>query len=443
MINSKLTKASLAASLGGLLFGFDTAVISGAEQAIKNVYQVDGFLHGFTMAIALIGTVFGAMLAGKPGDKYGRRDTMIILAVFYIVSAIGSGLANNWYMFLFYRFLGGLGVGASSVLGPMYISEISPAHLRGRLVALFQFNVVFGIMAAFFSNYIIFELIKHEAWRWMLAIEAVPAMVFFTLLFFIPRSPRWLVKKNRNSEAREILEKLGNNNSERVLAEIEESLKEEKAGQKERLFTRKYSLPITLAVLLATFNQFTGINAILYYAPRIFGMAGLASDSAMLQSVSIGFTNVVFTVLAMVFIDKFGRKTLLTIGSVGMVVFLSLTAFTMNRGVQDGYAIVFYLIGFCAFFAFSQGAVIWVFISEIFPNAVRAKGQSLGSLTHWFWAAVITWVFPKVAETPKGGVYAFMFFAAAMVVHLIFAAKFLPETKGKSLEELQKEILNK
>ncbi len=448
-MNKKLLSAAIISALGGLLFGFDTAVISGAEQAIKEVWSLSDKSHGFTISIALIGTIFGALFAGKPGDKYGRRNVLIVLALFYTVSAIGSGLTHNWYGFLFYRFLGGLGVGASSVLGPMYISEISPARMRGRLVAFFQFNVVFGIFLAFLSNFIVNNLIDVDAWRWMLLVETIPAGLFLILLFFIPQSPRWLVKVNRDEEARVILKMMGSKNPENELVEIEKSLEKEKKGKHEHLFSRKYSFPILLAFLVATFNQFTGINAILYYAPRIFELAGLAKDSALIQACTIGFTNMIFTIIAMFTIDRFGRKTLLMIGSVGMFVFLSLVALNFYQNNQDGYSILIYLVGYCAFFAFSQGAVIWVFISEVFPNAVRAKGQSLGSLTHWAWAAVITWLFPIIVgsdnkeafEMTTGGAVAFTVFAFAMILQLIFVLKLMPETKGKSLEELEKELI--
>lgn len=442
-MNKKLLLASIVAALGGLLFGFDTAVISGAEQSIKEVFQLDGFWHGFTNSIALIGTILGALLCGRPSDKYGRRNVLIVLAVFYAISALGSGLANSWHSFLFYRFLGGLGVGASSVIGPMYISEISPARLRGRLVALFQFNIVFGILVAFFSNYMINRYVEADAWRWMLGVETLPAVVFFAMLFLIPESPRWLVKKNRDEEAANVLDALGIEHPQQVLVEIEDSLMQERRGIKEKLFSGKYSFPIMLAFLLATFNQFSGINAIMYYAPRIFEMTGLAKDTALLQVVVIGFTNMLFTVVAMFIIDKFGRKLLMKIGSIGMIISLGLTALAFYRADFTGYSVLIYLVSFIAFFAFSQGAVIWVFLSEVFPNAVRAKGQAFGSLTHWVWAAALTWVFPVVAELHMGGFYAFTFFAIAMVFQLIFVWKVMPETKGKSLEELEKVLFKK
>jgi sugar porter (SP) family MFS transporter len=440
-MNKRLIGGALVAALGGLLFGFDTAVISGAEQSIKEFFLLSDKLHGFTIAIALIGTIIGAWLSGIPGDKYGRRNTLIVLAVFYTVSAIGSGLAQSWYSFLFYRFLGGLGVGASSVLGPMYISEISPAHLRGRLVALFQFNIVFGILLAFFSNFSINKFIDADSWRWMLGVEALPAALFFGLLFIIPKSPRWLVKKGKDREAIETLLTLGNPAPDKALLEIKDSLKEERGGQRETLFSKKYAFPILLAMMLATFNQFSGINAIMYYAPRIFSMTGLGTDTALQQSVAIGATNMVFTILAMFVIDRFGRKVLLITGSFGMIVFLGLTAIAFHLEAFSGYWILLYLIGFIASFAFSQGAVIWVFLAEIFPNAVRAKGQALASLTHWVWAAAMTWIFPIVAGAKNGGTYAFTFFMVAMVLHLAFVIKMVPETKGKTLEELQKLVL--
>ncbi|GAA0560329.1 sugar porter family MFS transporter [Chitinophaga japonensis] len=440
-MNKQLFTGCLVAALGGLLFGADTAVISGAEQSIKEVFHLEGFWHGFTNAIALIGTIIGAIGCGAPLDKYGRKKVLVIVAVLYIVSALGCGLSQSWLSFLVYRFMGGLGIGASSVAGPMYISEIAPPRLRGRLVALFQFNIVLGILLAYFSNYFINNWVATDAWRWMLGIQAVPSLIFFLLLYFIPESPRWLMKRHRTEDARRVLAALGNRDADGIVAEIADSLKAESSGQTEKLFTRRFSFPVMCAVLLATFNQFSGINAIMYYAPRIFSMTGLARDTALLQAVLIGLTNMVFTVIAMSVIDKFGRRTLLIAGSVGMILFLGLTARAFYYQDFGGYMVLIYLVGFIASFAFSQGAVIWVFLAEIFPNSVRAKGQALGSFTHWFWAAVMTWLFPMVAELPYGGTFAFSFFCIAMVLHLLFAVKMLPETRGKSLEELSKAVL--
>lgn len=440
-MNKKLFMGCLVAALGGLLFGADTAVISGAEQSIKEVFHLEGFWHGFTNAIALIGTIIGSIACSPLLDSYGRKKVLLLVAVLFVTSAVGCAFSASWVGFLFYRFLGGLGIGASSVAGPMYISEIAPPKLRGRLVALFQFNIVLGILLAYFSNYYINSIITADAWRWMLGVQAIPAIIFLFLLFVIPESPRWLMKRFRTDEARQVLAALGNKNADAIVADIAESLKEERSGHAEKLFSRKFTFPVMCAVLLATFNQFSGINAIMYYAPRIFSMTGLARDTALLQAVLIGVTNMVFTIIAMFVIDKFGRKTLLIAGSVGMVIFLGLTARAFYLQDFGGYMVLVYLVGFIASFAFSQGAVIWVFLSEIFPNSVRAKGQALGSFTHWFWAAVMTWMFPMVAELSYGGTLAFTFFCVAMVLHLIFAVKVLPETKERSLEELGKVVL--
>lgn len=440
-MNKKLFMGCLVAALGGLLFGADTAVISGAEQSIKEVFHLEGFWHGFTNAIALIGTIIGSIACSPLLDSYGRKKVLLLVAVLFVTSAVGCAFSASWVGFLFYRFLGGLGIGASSVAGPMYISEIAPPKLRGRLVALFQFNIVLGILLAYFSNYYINSIITADAWRWMLGVQAIPAIIFLFLLFVIPESPRWLMKRFKTDEARQVLAALGNKDADAVVADIAESLKEERSGHAEKLFSRKFTFPVMCAVLLATFNQFSGINAIMYYAPRIFSMTGLARDTALLQAVLIGVTNMVFTIIAMFVIDKFGRKTLLIAGSVGMVIFLGLTARAFYLQDFGGYLVLVYLVGFIASFAFSQGAVIWVFLSEIFPNSVRAKGQALGSFTHWFWAAVMTWMFPMVAELSYGGTLAFTFFCVAMVLHLIFAVKVLPETKERSLEELGKVVL--
>lgn len=440
-MNAKLLKIALIASLGGLLFGFDTAVISGAEQTIKEVYNLDGFWLGFTNSIALIGTIIGTIICGRPADKYGRKKSLQFLATLYIISALGCAFASSWYMLLFFRFVGGLGVGASSVIGPMYISEIAPAKQRGRLVAMFQFNIVLGILVAFFSNYIINLYITNEAWRWMLGVQVIPSVLFFVLLFLIPESPRWLLLKQKDAKAIQVMNEIGFADAATVIKEIRENAASQHHVSNEKLFTRKYRFAILLAVVFATLNQFSGINAIMYYAPRIFEMTGLEKNTALLQVAMIGVTNLMFTVVAMFFIDRFGRKTLMLIGSVGMTVSLALTAFSFYKHDFEGYSLLIYLVGFIAFFAFSHGAVIWVFLSEIFPTAVRAKGQALGSLTHWFWAAALTWSFPMVAELNDGGFYAFAFFAVAMGLQIFFVLKVMPETKGKSLEEIEKTVL--
>ncbi|RKY56244.1 MAG: MFS transporter [Candidatus Neomarinimicrobiota bacterium] len=431
---------AVVAALGGFLFGFDTAVISGAEESIQEIFGLTDFWHGFTVAIALIGTMIGAIEAAKPADKFGRKKTLIIIALLYSVSAVGSALSENWYSFLFYRFIGGLGVGASSVVGPMYIAEISPFNRRGRLVALFQLNVVTGILASFFSNYLLLA-VGENAWRWMLGVEFFPAFVFFILIFFIPNTPRWLVRQKRIADAEDVLVRLGETNVKSEMDEIVDSLTFELSAAKERLFQKKYSLPILYAVLIALFNQLSGINAIMYYAPRIFELSGVVKNYALLQAVAIGFTNLIFTVIAMSIIDKFGRKNLLIIGSIGTMIFLGLVARTFYLQKQSNYGVMLYLIGFIAFFAFSQGTVIWVFISEIFPNKIRAKGQALGAFTHWAGAAIISWTFPVVANSKLiGPGNSFMFFSVMMILQFLFVLKFLPETKGKSLEQIEKDL---
>ena len=430
------------AALGGFLFGFDTAVISGVEKSIQQLWSLDDFWHGFTVASALIGTVIGSMIAGNPAEKYGRKRVLQAIGLLYLVTSLVTALTSSWIPFLLFRFLGGVGVGASSVVGPMYISEIAPAHSRGRLVALFQFNIVSGILIAFVSNYLL-SGVGEDAWRWMLGVQAVPSLFFFIMVFFVPESPRWLIKQSRKEEAKDVLHKIGEPEVEKTYNLINQSLKTEEGSSSENLFSKAYRKPILFAVVLAMFNQLAGINAIMYYAPRIFEMTGLSKDTALLQSVSIGLTNMIFTLLAISVIDKFGRKTLLIIGSFGMIVSLGLVARTFYTQDFGGYSVMIYLIGFIAFFAFSQGAVIWVFISEIFPNTVRAKGQALGSSTHWVMAAIISWTFPILAESSElGGAYAFTLFSAMMVLQFIFVWKVLPETKGKSLEQIQTLVIH-
>jgi len=431
--------ATVIVALGGFLFGFDTAVISGTVSSLERVFTLTDFWLGFTVAVALIGTIIGSIGVGKPGDAFGRKKVLVVLAVFYTISAVGSALARDWYLFLFFRFLGGLAVGGASVISPMYIAEISPARVRGRLVAVQQFNVVLGIFIAFLSNYLIASVVSQAAWRWMFGVEAVPAFLFFVLLFLIPDSPRWLVKRNRVDEARGILEKTGEPDVEAALRDIVASLKTVSSQAKERFFSKKYQVPIFTAVLIAVFNQLSGINAIMYYAPRIFEMTGLSENIALLQSVAIGVTNMIFTILAMLVIDKFGRRTLLLVGSVGMVFFLGMVARAFYLQNFGGYGVMLYLVGFIAFFAFSQGAVIWVFISEIFPNKVRGEGQALGTFTHWSFAALVSWTFPVMAQKIGGG-HSFLFFSLMMVLQFIFVWKFLPETKGKSLEQIQRDL---
>lgn len=438
MQHNKIFFWSISVALGGFLFGFDTAVISGAEQAIQRVWELDVFEHGLTVSIALVGTVFGAMFGGIPSDRLGRKNTLIWIGVLYLVSALGSAMVTDWYLFLFFRFIGGLGVGASSVAAPMYISEIAPAEKRGRMVAAFQINVVFGILIAYLSNYLLEGVGGSASWRWMLGVEALPAALFIGLLFQVPRSPRWLVLRRRAlEEARGVLMQI---NPEKAEAELQAIIRsahfEEPGAKRERLFSKKHRFPVMLAVLFAVFNQLSGINAIIYYAPRIFEMTGLGTSAALLSSVGVGLVMFLFTLLALRFIDQFGRRILMFVGSVGMIATLGLVAWSFYSQTFAGMMVPVYLFVYMAFFGFSQGAVIWVFISEIFPNQVRASGQALGSFTHWIMAAVIAATFPFLAATLGPG-NTFMFFSLMMVLQLIFVWKMMPETKGMSLEQLE------
>jgi MFS transporter, SP family, arabinose:H+ symporter len=436
-LNSVLLKSTVVASLGGLLFGFDTAVIAGATHALTETFHLSPAALGMTVASALWGTILGSMLAGIPGDKFGRRDSLRAMAVLYVVSALGCALAWNWPALILFRFIGGLGIGGSSVLGPMYIAEVAPAKWRGRLVGLFQFNIVFGILLAYFSNYILGTMgFGSDEWRWKLGVSAVPAVLFLVLLFGIPRSPRWLVKKQRIAEARDVLRMTGEENYEEELQEIIASIDAEH-GANDDLFSWKYRLPIFLAVSIGMFNQLSGINAILYYLNDIFAYAGFNKVSSDLQAVAIGGTNLLFTMLAMSVIDRIGRKTLLLIGSVGTAACLAgVAAIFFTRSHQN--LLVWLLIGYIAFFAFSQGAVIWVFIGEVFPNRVRAKGQSLGSFSHWFMNALISGIFPLLAASSGG--YPFVFFSVMMVLQFFVVLFVYPETKGVSLEQMQKKL---
>jgi len=438
-LNAYLVKSTVVAALGGLLFGFDTAVISGTTGALTSVYHLSPALLGVTVASALWGTILGAMLAGFPGERLGRRDTLRGMAILYLISALGCAGAWNWYALVGFRFIGGLGIGGSSVLGPMYIAEIAPARLRGRLVGFFQFNVVFGILLAYFSNYAIgLQHFGASEWRWELGVSGIPAALFFVMLFTIPRSPRWLVKKGRIAEARTVLQMTGDENFEHDLEDIVQSIKVEGSLAGERLFSRRYAFPIFLAVSIGMFNQLSGINAILYYLNDIFAHAGFSKVSGHLQAVAVGATNLIFTMIAMSVIDRIGRKTLLLVGSVGTALCLAGVSVIFFTGRHENL-LVWLLIGYIAFFAFSQGAVIWVYLSEVFPNTVRAKGQSLGSFSHWFMNALISGIFPLMAAS--SGAYPFVFFAIMMVVQFLVVLFVYPETKGLTLEEMQKRVV--
>ncbi|WP_276502800.1 sugar porter family MFS transporter [Terrimonas pollutisoli] len=427
---------SIVVALGGFLFGFDTAVISGAEKAIQKYWELDSIQHGFTISIALVGTVIGSLLGGIPSDKLGRKTTLYIIGALYLFSSLGTALTDNWYVFLVFRFIGGLGVGASSVTAPIYISEISPAEKRGRLVALFQFNIVFGILLSYFSNYLLGQF-GEISWRIMLGVQAIPSLLFLIMLRFVPESPRWLiVKKGDLEQAGKILELINPLTfREDVKAIYQNAENEGKTGNAAILFSMLHRTPVLLAILFAFFNQVSGINAIIYYSPRIFEMTGLGTGSSLLSTVGIGIINFLFTLLAMKFIDRVGRRTLMMIGSFGLIITLSLVSFSFYKSQFDSWSVPVYLFIYIGFFAFSQGAVIWVFISEIFPNQVRAKGQTLGSTTHWIMAALIAFIFPYLAENAGGG-NIFLFFSVMMCIQLVFVWRFMPETKGSSLEQI-------
>ncbi|HEV2492841.1 MAG TPA: sugar porter family MFS transporter [Terriglobia bacterium] len=435
-LNSYLVKNTVVAALGGLLFGFDTAVIAGTTHALTDTYHLSPASLGLTVASALWGTILGAMLAGIPGDRYGRRDSLRVMAVFYLVSALGCAFAWNWYALVLFRLIGGLGIGGSSVLGPMYIAEIAPASWRGRLVGFFQFNIVAGILLAYFSNYVIgLAGLGAAEWRWKLGIAAFPAALFFLMLFIIPRSPRWLAKQRRVDEARNVLQMIGEENVEEETRQIVESVHLERA--KEPLFAWKYRLPIFLAVSIGMFNQLSGINAILYYLNDIFARAGFSKVSGDLQAVAVGATNLLFTTLAMSVIDRVGRKTLLLIGSVGTAICLAGVSAVFFTARHERL-LVWLLMGYIACFAFSQGAVIWVYISEVFPNRVRATGLSLGSFSHWSMNALISGIFPLMAAS--SGAYPFVFFSLMMVLQFFVVLFLYPETKGVTLEAMQSQL---
>ncbi|MBV8878327.1 MAG: sugar porter family MFS transporter [Planctomycetaceae bacterium] len=435
-MNAIVLRSSLIAALGGLLFGFDTAVISGTTDDLRRVFALGDGALGFTVACALIGTIAGALSAGWPADRWGRRGTLIVVALLYFVSALGSAWPWGWGSLLFFRFLGGIGVGMASVVCPLYIAEIAPASRRGRLVALAQFNVVLGILLAYLSNWLIGAALPGgDGWRWMFGIEAAPAGLFFGLLFLTPESPRWLLTKGRADEARRVLEAVG---GEEDLSAIRRSIEDESAGRTESLFSKRYRRPVLLAVAMAAFNQLSGINAIIYYTPDIFRMAGFDRASSLIQSVVIGGTNLALTMTGLSLIDRFGRRTLMLVGSIGYLVSLSATAFSYYSG-HGGLLLLGSLVVFIAAHAFGQGAVIWVFLSEIFPNSVRAKGTALGSTVHWIMAAVISWTFPLIAA--RSGGHTFSAYALCMAGQLVWVLWIMPETKGVPLEAIEQRVL--
>jgi sugar porter (SP) family MFS transporter len=430
---------SLTSAFAGFLFGFDTVVISGAEQTIQSLWGLGAGLHGVVMAAALYGTVLGALLGGWPADRFGRRATLLWIGVLYFVSAVGSGLAPDVYSFIIARFIGGVGIGVSTVAAPLYISEIAPPKQRGRLAGMFQFNIVFGILLAYLSNYLLARF-GVNAWRWMLGVAAFPSLLYTAFCFGLPESPRWLLgKKGDRQRGVEVLRLI---EPQASAAEIEAKADEIIAASSElvssgRFWTRRLRVPILLAFLIAFFNQLSGINAILYFAPRIFELAGLGAKAALLQSVGIGITNLIFTFVGLWLIDRLGRRTLLYIGSFGYILSLGLVSWAFFT--QHFAIIPACIFAFIAAHAVGQGAVIWVFISEIFPNRHRAEGQTLGCSTHWIFAALLTTFFPAmVSAFPPG--YVFLFFCGMMVLQLIWVKTMVPETKGVPLEQIQRQL---
>jgi sugar porter (SP) family MFS transporter len=432
-------KATVSGALGGLLFGFDTAVIAGAIGALTQLYHLSDQTQGFTVFIAVAGTVVGAMSAGAIGQRLGGRETLRITAVLYVVSAVGCMLAWNWPALLVFRFLGGLGIGASSVLGPVYITELAPAKWRGRMVGTFQINVVVGILLAYASNFGI-RLLHLGAWEWrvQLGVAAVPAVLFLVLLYGIPRSPRWSVSKARIDEAMHVLKMMGDPNPEAELADIQLAIQESHAVANEPVFQWKYRYPLFLAISIGAFNQLAGINAILYYLNSIFASAGFTQMSGDLQAIAIGATNLLFTLIGMTLIDRLGRKTLLLIGAAGCSACLAGVAYVFFTQSHQA-ALLWLLVVYIAFFAVSQGAVIWVYIGEVFPNVVRNKGQSVGNSSHWIMNAAIALIFPILAA--KSGGAPFVFFAVMTVVQFVVVLFFYPETKGQTLEALQRRLV--
>ena len=437
--SSRLFYWALTSALAGFIFGFDTVVISGAEQRIQELWGLSAGVHGLAMSMALWGTVLGALIGGWPTDRFGRKKTLLWIGVLYFVSAIGSAFAPEINTFIIARFIGGVGIGISTIAAPLYISEIAPAKKRGQLTGMFQFNIVFGILVAFLSNYLLGG-IGENAWRWMLGVEAIPAIAYTLMCFGIPESPRWLIGVKRDRlGGLEILRKIRPDDSDERLAEKADEIAQSSGTPREKtaFWTQRLKTPIFLAFLVAFFNQLSGINAVLYFAPRIFSMTGLGEEAALLQSVGIGVTNLVFTFLGLYLIDRLGRRTLLYIGSFGYIAALGLCSWAF---FTENFAIVpLCIFAFIGAHAVGQGAVIWVFISEIFPNSNRAAGQALGCATHWVFAALLTLFFPKMVELFPAG-FVFLFFCVMMVVQLIWVKMMVPETKGVSLEKIEERL---
>lgn len=436
-MNKKILSWSIIASFAGFLFGFDTVVISGADKTLQTLWNSSDFFHGsVVMAMALWGTVIGAIFGGIPTNKIGRKKTLLLIGILFSISALGTSVANGPWVFAFFRFIGGLGIGASTIAAPAYISEIAPAKDRGRLVGFYQFNIVLGILCAFLSNYLLSD-IGENSWRWMLGIQVFPSILYTFLVFTIHESPRWLLSKFKVEEARFVLNKISSNEDvQSLINELNKNAIDTPSN--ENIFIKKYRFPLLLVFLIASFNQLSGINAFLYYAPRIFEEAGLGTRTALLSSIGIGFINLIFTLIGVYLIDRLGRRKLMIFGSIGYIVSLSLVAMSFYLDWK-GLAVPSFLFLFIASHAIGQGAVIWVFISEIFPNHLRASGQSFGSSVHWVLAAIIPSMVPILfSNFGVGNVFAF--FAFMMVFQLLFVLFLMPETKGVSLEDMNSNI---
>lgn len=449
-MNKTLLKCTLAAALGGLLFGYDTVIINGAMLDLVKYFQLTPVIQGWTVSSALIGCIIGTILIGKPGDIYGAKRLLQLLSILFFASSVGCGLATNISVFILFRFIGGLAIGGASVLCPVYISEISPPKHRGVLTSTFQLAIVLGILLSLISNYLLMNIGEHN-WRWMLFSGALPAIVFFLMLLVIRKSPRWLVKQGRIEEARRNIEELSSHeiDTEQTIIEIQESIQTENAGKRINIFRRPYRKIIFIGMFVGIFSQLTGIGVVFYYSSQIFSIAGFSNDSSMYQSVILGVTNLIFTLIAMTIIDKVGRKQLLLFGQMGMVTVLGLFGYGLLTGNITGYWLVALLVGYIAFFAASQGVVVWVLLSEMFPNNIRARGASIGSFANWVVSALLNFLFPsaigffgttQIAQQLGMG-YAFVFLAIVTFIGFIYLKKHIIETKGKTLEQIEKEVL--
>ena len=445
-------RSALVASIGGLVFGFDTAVISGTTEQLKSYFDLSDAYLGWAVGMALLGTILGALTAGKPADRYGRKPVLFVIGILYMAGALGSAFANDIITLEIFRFLGGIGVGAASVCAPIYTAEIAPAKVRGRLVGLVQFNIVLGILLAYLSNTIVRAVVNDETtdWRWMFGVMAIPAAIFLIMLFSVPETPRWLMANGQEQAGRDVIAKLTVSKEEAdfQIMEIDSSLAAAENAPKVPFFTKSHAKVIMLAFMIAMFNQMSGINAILYYAPVVMVKAGASTDAAFQMSIAVGFMNLVATMAALTVIDRIGRKKLMIIGSIGYIVslgFMSALMFYYEQALggafdsQSSFLVLGGLLVFIAAHAFGQGAVIWVFISEIFPNRIRGRGQSFGSLTHWVFAWLTSTFFPPVINGLGGGV-AFAIFAVFMVGQLFWVLKVMPETKGVPLEEMEAKL---